>query len=269
MNLLRKHSSQKGFIQVARAGEEKLKRLYFGLLKLSKGEVFDGNTEDKETALIVLSGTASVKGNNFAYKKIGERKDVFSGKPAAVYLPPSISYSISAETDIEVGVCSAPSDIKTEPVLIKPEDVLEKKLGILNWERKAHFIIDERIKSKNFYIGETFLSPGKWAFPPHRHDFDNLPLEVEMDEIYHYRVNPDSGFGIQVVYTDDKAIDLSYLVRNGDTVLLPEGYHPAAASPADSLYILWMLAGEQRYFLAKPDDNYRWISKTEKLLKGI
>lgn len=268
MNLLRKYKNKKGLSSICNRGEEKLKRLSFGLLKLSKGEIFNGDTEDKETALVVLSGIVNVRGDGFEYMKIGERKDVFSGKPSAVYLPPSISYNTSADTDTEIAVCSAPSDMKSKPILIKPEDVIEKKLGVLNWERKAYFIIDERVKSKNFYIGETFLKPGKWAFPPHRHDIDNLPEEVEMDEVYHYRVNPGSGFGVQMVYADDKSIDVSYTVRDGDTVLLSEGYHPAAASPADSLYILWMLAGEKRYFLAKPDDDYKWISKVENLLRN-
>ena len=268
MNLLRKRKDKKGVSLICSQGDEGLKRLSFGLLKLSKGETFNGNAENRETALVVLSGTVNVKGEDFEYVKIGKRKDVFSGKPSAVYLPALTSYSMSADTDIEIAICSAPSDMKSKPVLIKPEDVIEKKLGVLNWERNAYFIIDERVKSKNFYIGETFLSPGKWAFPPHRHDFDNLPEEVEMDEIYHYRVSPNSGFGIQMVYTDDKSIDISYTIRDGDTVLLPQGYHPAAASPTDSLYILWMLAGEQRYFLSKPDDDYRWISKVENLLRG-
>jgi 5-deoxy-glucuronate isomerase len=50
------------------------------------------------------------------------------------------------------------------------------------------------------------------------------------------------------------------MMRNGDTVLIPNGYHPVAASPADSVYFLWMMAGEKRFFISRPDDNYSWVN---------
>lgn len=76
-----------------------------------------------------------------------------------------------------------------------------------------------------------------------------------------------SGFGVQLFYNDEKTIDNAYTVRNGDTVMFPEGYHPAGASPADSLYILWFLAGKKRYFLSRPDEQYKWVKNCENLIK--
>lgn len=269
MNLLKKSKPGYGKQNVVALNEGGLKKIVFDLLKLKSGESWPENTGGYESAFIILTGTCTFKGDGFEYKSIGSRQDVFSGKPASVYLPANTAYEITAETEVEIAICSSVSQMKSAPVYISPDDVREVNLGILNWKRKAHFIVDHRINSESLYLGETFLSPGKWAFPPHRHDKDNLPEEVDMEEIYHYRVNPASGFGIQLSYTDDRSRDEAYLLRNGDTVILPDGYHPASASPVDSLYILWMMAGEKRYFLSRPEDEYKWVPRCENFLKSM
>lgn len=267
MNLIKKYQKGYGLTNVVGKGECGLKKAVFDLLKLEAGNSFSGDTESNESAFVVLSGTCSISGDDFSYGHIGKRKDVFSGKPATVYLPCHTSYEIKAVTEVEIGICSAASTLKSAPVLIGPDEVTEVNLGVLSWSRKAYFIIDQKINSENLFIGETLISPGNWAFPPHRHDHDNFPEEVDMDEVYHFRINPSPGFGIQVSYTDDKSRDDAYIMRNGDTVILPDGYHPVGASPVDSVYLLWMMAGEKRYFLSRPDDNYNWVIKCENLLK--
>jgi len=267
MKLLKKYSTSLGFSNVVSKGEGGLKKVMFDLLKLESGNSYNGDTKLNESAFVILSGTCSIVGNGFRFEKIGRRKDVFSGKPTTVYLPSYTSYEIYAITDIEIGICSAESTMKYAPVLIGPDDVREVNLGVLNWTRKAFFIIDQNVNSEYLFIGETFIPAGNWAFPPHRHDNDNLPLEVDMDEVYHFRINPETGFGIQISYTDDRSRDNAYLVRNGDTTILPDGYHPVGTSPVDSLYMLWIMAGEKRLFLSRPDDNYSWVIKRENLLK--
>jgi len=268
MNLLKKYKEGFGITNVVAKNECDLKKAVFDILKLNAGEVFKGDTGKRESAFVILSGTCSISGNGFNFTNIGKRKDVFSGKPTSVYLPFNTSYEVKAITEVEIGVCSADSTLKSKPVLIAPDDVSEMDLGVLNWSRKAYFIIDQKVNSENLFIGETFISPGKWAFPPHRHDKDNLPEEVDMEEIYHFRINPSNGFGIQLSYTDDKSRDNAYVVRNGDTVILPDGYHPVGASPVDSIYLLWIMAGEKRIFLSRPEDNYKWVIKCENLLKS-
>lgn len=269
MSLLKKYKPGYGLTHVVTKGEKGLKQAVFDLLKLKKGDSYSGNTQASECAFVILSGTCNFRGDNFSFEKIGKRKDVFSGKPTTVYLPNHSAYKIEAVEEVEIGICSAESTLQSEPVLIGPDDVTEFNLGVLNWSRKAYFIIDQKINCEHLYVGETFIPPGKWAFPPHRHDNDNLPEEVDMEEIYHFRINPASGFGIQVAYSDDRSRDDAYLVRNGDTTILPDGYHPVGASPVDSIYFLWFMAGDKRYFLSRPDDDYSWVLRCENLLKSI
>ena len=86
--------------------------------------------------------------------------------------------------------------------------------------------------------------PGQWSsYPSHKHDRDDPPEEVNMEEVYHFKVNPPQGFGIQVMYNDDFSLNESYIVRNGDTIAIEQGYHPVAAAPGYQIYYLWVMAG--------------------------
>ena len=269
MNYLKNYPKGNGFENVVAFGEAGLKKSAFDILKLKANEKYQGNTGEFESAFVILSGTCSMSGDGFAYENIGSRKDVFSGKPTAVYLPCHSGYAVVAVTDVEIAVCSSKSTLKSSPLLIKPEAVKEIQLGTLTWSRKAFFVIDQDVNAQCLFLGETHLAPGKWAFPPHRHDYDNFPEEIDMEEIYHFRVKPSSGFGIQLSYTDDRSRHEAYLVRDGDTVIIPNGYHPAGASPVDSLYLLWFMAGDKRMFLSRPEDTYKWTFNCEPLIKSM
>lgn len=267
MSYFKKYQRKSGISNVVSEGDMGLKRAKFDILNLNNNDKYTGNTGNNEVTFVLISGEFNIKGKDFFYKNI-KRNNVFSDKASAVYLPINTDYEIESLSDkTEIAICSSSAKLKSKPVMIKPEDIKEYDIGVLCWKRKAYFIIDERIESENFFIGETLLTPGKWAFPPHRHDYDNYPEEVEMDEIYHYRLNPVSGFGVQLLYNDDKSIDNAYTIRNGDTAIFPEGYHPASTSPVDSLYILWFLAGKKRFFISRPDEDYKWIKNCENLLK--
>jgi len=268
MELRKRYTAGTGRQQLVTLGEGGLKKSAFDLLKLKAGEIYAGDTDNFESAFVILSGSCNVSGDEFSFQDLGIRKDVFAGRPTTVYLSIQTRYQVTATTDVEIAICSAKADRRYSPVLIAPENVKEIELGGGNWKRKAHFIIDQDVAAQHLFLGETLLPPGKWAFPPHRHDKEDLPYEVDMEEIYHFRIQPQAGFGIQLSYTDDKERDDAYLLRNGDTVLIPNGYHPVASSPVDSLYMLWFMAGESRMFLSRPDEQYRWIAQYDHFLKS-
>lgn len=258
MNLLEKYTQKEGYTEIIAESDKRMKYIEFGILRSKEGATFKEETKDKEVVLIILSGKCSVKGKNFEFKDIGERLNVFAGKPYSVYLPCHTFYEVTGEKGtVEIAVCKASSDVGGEVELISPDKVVHKSLGRLNWTRDAHFIIDSRIKAKNLFIGETILPSGNWTFPPHRHDFDNPPEEANMEEVYFFRVKPSQGFAMQKIYTDDGSIDETYTIGNNDVTLLPKGYHPVVVSPGNSLYILWIMAGEKRLFLSRPDPRYK------------
>jgi NAD(P)-dependent dehydrogenase (short-subunit alcohol dehydrogenase family) len=52
-----------------------------------------------------------------------------------------------------------------------------------------------------------------------------------LEEAYLYIDMPEPSFGVQFVYTDPQKPELVQVVREGDCVLMPKGYHPNVAAP--------------------------------------
>ena len=72
---------------------------------------------------------------------------------------------------------------------------------------------------------------------------DDAVDEVDLEEIYYYRIDRPEGYAIQKVYTADRRIDETLSVRDGELVLIPEGYHPVVAAHGYNVYYLNALAG--------------------------
>ena len=54
MNYKKAYKPAKGYTPISKIGECSLKMLEFGMIELDGGESLDYNTEDKETAFIML-----------------------------------------------------------------------------------------------------------------------------------------------------------------------------------------------------------------------
>ena len=53
--------------------------------------------------------------------------------------------------------------------------------------------------------------------------------------------------------------DVHLTVRDGEVVLVPEGYHPVVAAHGYNVYYLNALAGSARSLAASDDPNYAWV----------
>ena len=100
--------------------------------------------------------------------------------------------------------------------------------------------------------------------------------DANLEEIYYYKIDRPEGYAIQRVYTPDGRIDQTLTVRDGELVLIPEGYHPVVAAHGYNVYYLNALAGSARSMAASDDPAYAWVrqSWTEKdprvpLVKGV
>ena len=59
---------------------------------------------------------------------------------------------------------------------------------------------------------------------------------------------------------DPDGFSTAFVVEDGDTVLLPKGYHPVVAAPGYELHYTWALAGEERRYGAWADDpRHAWV----------
>lgn len=262
MKYLRHYKEQSGFTKISGIEDADMKLTEFGIINLKKGKEYSADTGNFETALIVLGGNCDIYGKDFKFSIADGRKDVFSGKPYTVYIPPKTSYSVKVTTDVEIAWTASPSTAKNKPYMISPGQVKEVHIGKENYQRNAYLILTDEFYSGHFFIGEAFVPSGNHAsYPPHRHDFDNLPVEVDMEEVYFFRFNPEQGYGIQKIYTDDKSIDFTCTVKQNDTTLIPRGYHPVINAPGYTMYYLWIMAGRNnRKFLSVIDPEHKWIT---------
>lgn len=255
-------SPKQGYNKIFDVGEYNMELTSFGLIQLADGTSYKGSTGDFEVALVLLGGKCSVKGKDFHFAEVGKRKNVFDGKPHTVYLPRHTDYEITALGDVDIAYNASPATRDTaRPTVITPEECRTLSLGRDNFSRAATIMLDEKFDSEHFYIGEGMIPSGNWSgYPPHRHDFDNLPDEIDMEETYFYRFDPPQGFGIQKVYQPDGSIDETYTVKNNDTVAIAEGYHPLCGAPGYQMYYLWTMTGKvNRGLISYKDPLHSWV----------
>jgi len=56
---------------------------------------------------------------------------------------------------------------------------------------------------------------------------------------------PAPAFGIQMVYNETQYPELVTVVRDGDAVLMPSGYHPNVSVPGHRICFLWAMAAHK------------------------
>jgi 5-deoxy-glucuronate isomerase len=270
MNRHIKFRHDSGFQPIVSPGT--MRFLDFARLELSKGEKHTGETGSRELVVDIFAGWAKVKieshGGDYAtYESAGAREDVFSGPPAMVYVPINSKFSIEAISEkFDAGLFTAPAKTVSPPRLLAGADVVTKQVGRDNWQRTVYSALDERTNVERLLAGETLNPPGNWSsYPPHKHDQNNPPNEAVLEEIYFFRAKPALGYGFIWTYTnptDTEGFSTVFVVEDGDTVLLPKGYHPVVAAPGYQLHYTWVLAGEERRYGAWADDpRHAWVKK--------
>ena len=253
---------QQGYNKIFDVGEFDMKLTKFGLLKLAKDTSYVGDTGESEVAFVLIGGNFRANGGGWSFEVTDGRTSPFTGKPHCLYLPRHTKYTITAISDVELACNGSPATRDTaRPTLIKPEDTRHIALGRDNWTRTSEIILDEKFDSEHFYIGEGMIPSGNWSgYPSHRHDVNNPPAELDMEETYFYLFDPPQGFGFQSVYKPDGSVNEAYRVQSYDTVAIAEGYHPLVGAPGYQMYYLWTMAGSQgRGLVSSMDPAHVWV----------
>ena len=234
--------------------------LSFEVRKLAQGQSFDTETGANELALVMLGGVCSVISSRGEWRRVGGRKSVFDGLPHTLYLPLKTSFTVTAETDCDLAFCYSRAEEEHPARLVTPDEVGIEIRGGGNASRQINSMIPPGFPAHRLIVVEVFTPAGNWSsFPPHKHDVHNPPGEVDLEEIYYYRIERTEGFAIQKVYTPDRRIDETLTVRDGELVLVPEGYHPVVAAHGYNVYYLNALAGSARSLAASDDPDYAWV----------
>ena len=234
----------------------------FFVERLLPNETYRRTIENEEAAFVLLGGKCRADWGRGEFS-LGKRRDVFEGFPYAVYLPPHNQIAFVAETPCEIAECRAPSTARLEPRLISPSDVVSSLRGGGNASRQIVDIMSPAFPADRLMVIEVYTPGGNWSsYPPHKHDVHNPPAEVDLDEIYYYRIRQPAGFALQHLYSNEDADACTVEARDGDVVLVRSGFHPVVAGPGYDIYYLNFLAGSSRALSVTEDSRHVWIRST-------
>ncbi len=190
---------------------------------------------NRETGLICLSGAATVK-------TVGTETKL--AQYDAIYIPRDSSVEVS--TDSAVDIAEFSSDVeKKYPLQIVRYAEISKDSGMKfdaggpASSRHLNMVIAKNVEAGRLVAGFTHSDPGNWtSWPPHEH-------EKMLEELYVYFDMPAPAYGIQLVYNNTEYPELVTVVRDGDAVLMPSGYHPNVSVPGHPIAFLWAMAAHR------------------------
>lgn len=225
-------------------GQTAARYLHYGRITIDAGEppiVFEN--DEHETGLICLNGEAEVSTGGESFR-LGRYDSIYIPRDSRIEVKPG-------EPGCDLAEVSAPVSGKYPVRFVSYAEVrANPKLHIIAGkppaERDLNVLIGANVDAGRIMAGVTFSTPGNWtSWPPHEH-------ARMLEEAYLFVDMPAPAFGVQFVYTDPARPELVQVVREGDCVLMPQGYHPNVAAPGTQINFLWMMAaireGEDRKY---------------------
>ncbi len=266
---LRLHPDDRGAVTIdpTRAG---WRFLHFQTLELADGEALPFGRDGHEACIVVIGGGGvAVRSPDGTTATLDGRVSPFDALPSAVYIPLGaveidgrmrtsevVARPAVSGDRVQVAIAQAPrhrmTGVASAITVIEADDVAIEIRGAGRSTRQINQIIGPGFPADRLLLVEVLTPAGNWSsWPPHKHDVDDMPNEAVLEEIYHYRFRRPEAWGIQRVYRlPDGPLGPSrdgvWAVRDGDVVLVTDGYHPFAATDADDAYYLNALAGDRR-----------------------
>ena len=188
-----------------------------------------------ETSFICLAGDATVK---------VDKEEFHLKQYDAIYIPRESEISVATQGQVDLAEFSA--EVKNRyPLQFVPYAEVEKNsslkfsTGTPGQQRHLNILVGKNVQAGRLLAGFTISEPGNWtSWPPHEH-------AAMLEEMYVYFDMPKPAFGIQLVYNDTEYPELVTVVRDGDAVLMPSGYHPNVSIPNHRIGFLWAMAAHR------------------------
>jgi 5-deoxy-glucuronate isomerase len=217
-------------------GRTAARHLHYGRILLDPEQTLSFQTDERETGLVCLKGStaATVEGKSYELTRYD-----------SVYVPRDSTIVLKAG-DRGCDLAEVAAQVESRyPVQFVDFDEVQKDAGLHfatggpSNHRDLNILIGKNVEAGRILAGVTFSAPGNWtSWPPHEHG-------AMLEEAYLYIDMPYPAFGIQLVYTNPTEPELATIVREGDVVLMPQGYHPNVAAPGSSINFLWMMAAHR------------------------
>ena len=232
--IVRNTAARKGRTESVSPGSTAARYLHYGRIILDAGDqTVAVRTGDRETGFVGLGGRASILIDGASYS-LGRYDALYVPRDAFVRVTPGEGGCDLAEMSAFV--------TKPHPVQFVSFESIQQEPG-LNFaaggpaaRRHLNMLLGKNVQAGRLMAGVTFSEPGNWtSWPPHEH-------AVLAEEAYLYIDMPAPSFGVQLLYADAQEPELATIVREGDVVVMPQGYHPNVAAPGGSINFLWMMA---------------------------
>lgn len=231
---------------------------------LAKQSSFELPADKWERAILPLDGesiTVHYEGDESGSQTLRGRQSVFHGPADFLFLPRGTKVQITGSGRFAVAEAVAKADKSVQ--LTKKEDVEVLIRGVAGATRQIHDYggVDFLDASAMVVVEVNVPSGNHSGIPPHRHDRYVPGVESHLEEIYYFELatdrnlpKPDQADPVaffRAYASDDRPINLSLEIKNGDVALVPYGYHgPASAIPPYDLYFMNVMAG--------PDPDRSW-----------
>jgi 5-deoxy-glucuronate isomerase len=234
--VFRKTNSHVGRVISISPDNSSMRHLAYGRILLNPTKSTESfSAGNRETGLICLSGQAAVTVDQI---------NIELGPFDSIYIPRDSSVTVTTKTSVDIAEVS--SDVSNRyPLQIVRYAELAKDPGLKfttgtpGCTRHLNMLLAKNIEAGRLIAGVTQADPGNWtSWPPHEH-------AAMLEEVYVYFDMPDPSFGIQLVYTNPDNPELVTVVRDGDAVLIPNGYHPNVSVPGHRICFLWAMAAHR------------------------
>ena len=213
-----------------------LAHLHYGRILLDRDTprvTFETGT--RETALLCMKG---------ACRLVVDGETIELDTYDAICVPRGKAVEVTTTSEVDLVECSAEVTGDYPLQVVRYEDTKADparkfRAGGAATSRDLNIIIGDNVKAGRLLAGFTRSLPGNWtSWPPHEHT-------EKLEEVYVYFDMPAPAFGIQLVYTAPDQPEFVGMVRDGDAVLMPAGYHPNVAAPGHSINFIWMMAAHR------------------------
>jgi 5-deoxy-glucuronate isomerase len=215
--------------------------LSFAVVELTDGQEHVHLLDDQETAIVPLSGSATVLVGDDRFELA--RTSVFDQMPHVLYAPPGTPLEIIGQGRFEFAIGSAPAEGRYPVRLFTPAEMTSEIRGGGAASRQVNHILAPPLPAERLILYEVYVPRGTWSgWAPHCHDGrDGSPY---LEETYYFRLDPDDGFAIHRNWRADEDFDEHFTAHDRELVLVTKGYHSSVACPSSHMFFLNFLAGE-------------------------
>ncbi len=234
--VFRKTNARKGRHLSITPENSAMEHLVYGRIILDQeAPSVDFSTGKLETGLICLSGECIIDAG-------GQTNTI--DQYDSIYLPRDTDVKITTQSKVDLVECSAEVEDRHPIQVVRYADVekdgsLRFKTGGASTTRTVNITLGKNVDAGRILAGFTTSEPGHWtSWPPHEH-------ASMLEELYVFYDMPAPAFGVQFVYTNPEEPEFIGIVRDGDAVIMPRGFHPNVSVPGHPINFVWMMAAHR------------------------